>query len=510
MTEPLELAEPNLREWMSTIGLDAEYVRAAGNTLYRLDENGAEVPVLDIVGGYGALILGHHHPRVVATARRVLDAQAPVHAQFSYNPYATRIAAMLNGIIRRELATDEPYFAVFANSGAEAIEAAVKHAELDRVLKLAALTEKITANVARVTAEVDQGRATLPAGGLAVPLAEIAARNAEQAARPPVLIALEGGFHGKLIGSVQLTHNVGFRTPFSGLATSARFVPVNQPGALAKVLESERATLVDVAVQDGQVRLVECDFPLVCAFVVEPILGEAGIVMLTADFAAEVERACMAADCPIIVDEIQSGMGRTGAFFAASRIGLRGDYLVLAKSLAGGLTKAAVMLARQSRYRPEFEFLHSSTFAKDGFSCQVGLTVLEVLEEDNGRAYQMAAERGERLIRRLHRVAVDFPEVIKDVRGTGLMIGLEFYDQSRSGAAAIRSAAESQMLGYALAGYLLREHGIRIFPTASATNTLRFEPSIYLSEAEINQVDGALRRLCALLREQDDHFLAPT
>ncbi|WP_158852546.1 aspartate aminotransferase family protein [Saccharothrix deserti] len=497
------LAEPHMRDWLSTVGLDVEYVRAAGTTLYRLDEQGREVPVLDLTGGYGSLLLGHHHPELVEHAKRVLDAGTPVLAQLSRHPLADRVAERLNAILHREFDTHEPYQVVFANTGAEAIEAAIKHAELDRVLRLGAVTAEIAANVERARAALADG--AVPDGD--VDLDDVARHNAEQLARPPLFLALEGGFHGKLMGSVQLTHNPQFREPFAALGAQARFVPAGRPEELKRVVDEESLTLRDVVVDGAAVRVVDRPAPAFCAFVLEPIQGEGGITSLTREFADEVRRVCAEVDCPVIVDEVQSGTGRSGAFFAASHIGLLGDYVALGKSLGGGLAKTSAVLVRQSRYRPEFEFVHSSTFAKDGFSSAIALKVLDLLEADGGRAYRTVAERGERLLSALRAIRADFPDVVKDVRGRGLMAGLEFHDQSGSASEAIGASARAGFLGYAISGHLLREHRIRTFPTASAVNTLRFQPSLQLTDAEVDRLDVALRTVCDLLSRADGQAL---
>ncbi|WP_309031452.1 aspartate aminotransferase family protein [Streptomyces alfalfae] len=516
-----QLAEPYLLGWLASLGLDVEYVRAEGNTLYYLGENGEEIPVLDFAGGYGSLILGHNHPEIVAHAQQLIGSQTPVHAQFSRHPYANDVAVALNRILRRELGTEENYSAIFANTGAEAVEAAVKHAELDRGLRLAALREELAENLATARDAVTGGARVAPeayrlvgveeregADGFEALAAEIERRNAEQTGRPPVLLTLEGGFHGKLVGSVQLTHNEGYRTPFAALATPSRFVPAGNAPALKAVLENERATVFDLVVEDGTVSVTERNSPVFCAFVLEPIQGEGGIRVLSEEFAQEIQRACAEVDCPIIVDEVQSGMGRSGDFLASSALGLRGDYYALAKSLGGGIAKTSVMLTRQSRYRSEFELVHSSTFAKDAFSCLISQKVLEMLEADDGAAYRAVRERGAKLMDMLAEVRADFPDVVKDVRGRGLMLGLEFHDQSGSGSEAIRESAP--LLGYTVAGYLMREHRIRTFPTASAVNTLRFEPSLYLTDAEIGRLEQGLRAVCGLFRTHDGAGLTGT
>ncbi|MDO0939356.1 aminotransferase class III-fold pyridoxal phosphate-dependent enzyme [Streptomyces sp. DG2A-72] len=516
--DDIDLAESHLLGWLSTVGLDAHYVRAEGDYLYRLDEQGREIPVVDFAGGYGSLMLGHNHPEIVALAQEMLAAGAPVHAQFSRHPYATELAARLSAIVSRETGEDETYNAVFANSGAEAVEIAVKHAELDRALKAAELQAEIAEHIETARAAVAAGTAAIPveaacaagpdaaalaADGIDALAARITEVNAARAACEPLLFALEGGFHGKLMGSVQLTHNAAYRIPFAALGTPARFVAREELPTLPKIFEEERVDLLDLDVTGNEISVVTRRLPLLCAFVLEPVQGEGGIQLLDAESAAQIQSACAAAGVPVIVDEVQSGMGRTGTFLAGTGIGLRGDYYALAKSLGGGLAKAAVMLARSSRYRPQFELVHSSTFAKDYFSTTIGLKVLDLLEADDGAAYRKAAERGEHLLAMLRSVQRDFPDVVGDVRGRGLMLGLEFQDQSGSEIEELRQHAEGATLGYALAGKLLRTHRVRTFPTASSPNTLRFEPSIHIGDDEIAQLESGLRDVCALLRVQD-------
>jgi acetylornithine/succinyldiaminopimelate/putrescine aminotransferase len=518
-THPPELAEPYLLGWLSSIGLDVEYVRGRGNVLFLREPDGTEVPVVDFVGGYGSLIFGHNHPDLVATAKELLDASSPVHAQFSRHPYANDVANALSAILQRELNIDEPFIAVFANSGAEAVEVAIKHAELDRVLRLGEIRAAITGNTAQARESVVAAAVVPDATSLArfgvtgsdpvtafdALVAELDRHNDAVMQRPPQFLALEGSFHGKLAGSVQLTHSEAYRTPFKALAAQARFIPRDRPEAIAATVAQEPAHAFDVVVADGVARVVERRLPVFTAFLVEAIQGEGGINPITAEFAAELQRVCADFDCPVIVDEIQSGMGRTGAFLASSHIGLRGDYYTLAKSLGGGIAKTAVMLIRQHRHRPEFEFVHSSTFAKDSFSCGIALKVLEMLEAGDGRAYRLARERGDRMAAMLAAVRSAYPDVVRDVRGRGLMLGLEFADQSGAAAPAIREAAP--LLGYVLAGYLLRKHRIRVFPTASNVNTLRFEPSVELLDSEIDQLESGLRAVCDLLHGQRGELL---
>lgn len=501
-----ELAEPYLLGVLATAGLDVEYVRGERDTLwYRRGDD--EVPVLDLVGGYGSTMLGHSHPEIVEYARELLAGGTPIHAQFSRHPYANDVAAALNRIIRRETGSDESYNVIFANSGAEAIEAAMKHAELERGARIGALRAEIDANLEAVREAVAAGTVTTP--GTDALLAEVTAHNEALIAQTPLFLAPVGAFHGKLAGSTQLTFNPVYRAAFSALAAQTRFVPVDEPGALDEAVRSESQDLHDLAISGDQVEVVKRPFPRFCAVVLEPILGEGGIHEMPQEFAKDVRRVADELEIPVVIDEIQTGMGRTGSFLASSHLGLRGDYYAMAKSLGGGVAKTAVMMVRSSRYQAAFEMMHSSTFAKDSFSCLVAGKVLELLEAGDGAVYRTAESRGQELRAALEGLREEFPEVVKDVRGRGLMLGLEFAEQGEAESEILRGLHGSGFFGYFLSGYLLREHGIRTFPTSSAVYTLRFEPSVNIGSDDIAKLTDALRELCRQIRDTDGRLLAP-
>ncbi|GHF69058.1 hypothetical protein GCM10010218_58020 [Streptomyces mashuensis] len=525
MSQFTEFVQPYMGRLFTALGLDAEYERAEGNTVHHRDDRGELVPVLDLMGGYGSLILGHNHPELVAHAKAVLDSNRAVHAQFSLRGEAGRLGAALSDIVRRETSVKEPYIATFGNSGAEAVEAAVKHAELVRVRKAAALADEVAAHAEAASeaarrdgAEADEDAFRLPAlrtrvtpaDGVEGLLAAVAAHNAAALATRPLFLALERSFHGKLVGSVQLTYNAGFRTPFQNLGTRVRFVPMDRLDLLDEIAREERVVLLDTEVVDGRVRVTERDLPVVTAFLVEPVQGEGGIHVLTTEQGRAIRLFCNKAGTALIVDEVQSGMGRCGAFLASSLIGLRGDYYTLSKSLGGGLAKISAMLVRRSLYQGEFDLIHSSTFAMDDFSSSVALKVVEMLEADDGLAYRQVTERGERLAAMLNELKDTYPDVIEDVRGKGLFVGVQLYDQGRARSMVLRGTAYTGALGYLLSGYLLRQERIRIAPTGSAGNVLRIQPSLHLTDEEIERLRGALDRLCRILRHEDTlHLVHP-
>jgi acetylornithine/succinyldiaminopimelate/putrescine aminotransferase len=506
-----ELAEPYMFAWLASLGLGVEYTRSKKDSLYYRDANGDEVEVLDLVGGYGSTILGHNNPAIIEYAKSLLDSGTPIHAQISRHPYANDLAWALNTITHREFDTDENYAVIFANSGAEANEVAIKHAEMDRVLKISEALAEVEAHIEAAVAAAAKGATVdaspFPGSSIDQIVSALRASNAERATAPPVYLAPVGSFHGKLAGSVQLTHNHSYRTPFSAMAAQCRFVPLNETDTIADTITTESRTLLDLAVAGDMIRVVERPLPVISAFVLEPIQGEAGIHVLDADALTRLRELLDAADIPLIVDEVQSGTGRSGAFFAASHLGLRGDYITLAKSLGGGVAKAAVTLIRSSLYRSDFELVHTSTFAKDSFSTLIALRVVEMLEADNGAAYRQAAERGEKILTMLNSLREEFSDVVRDVRGKGLMTGLEFHDLSNSDSDVLAEHAKGDQIGYMFAGYLLREHNLRIFPTASATSTLRLEPSIHITDEEIARADAGLRALISHVQAQDGKAL---
>jgi acetylornithine/succinyldiaminopimelate/putrescine aminotransferase/predicted amino acid dehydrogenase len=411
---------PALARLLSAIGLDAVYERAEGDTLW-LRRDGALVPILDLVGGYGATLFGHHHPDLVAVARRCFDERWPFHAQASVRPGAARLAEALCRRLGDHVVT-------LTNSGTETIEAALKHALLER-----------------------------PRG---------------------TFWAIRGGFHGKTLGAIQFTWN--YRGPYEGRGPRVRFLDPADPADWA----SAAAEVDDVS-----------------AILLEPIAGEGGIRPLPADFVAWVRATCGPAGVPVIADEIQSGMGRTGTFLASEAFGLEPDYICLSKSLGGGIAKLGALLVKRPRFVEEFSLRHTSTFAEDEYGCAIAVEALRILERDDLPARCRA--RGAFLIDELRRVQARFPDQVKDVRGLGLMVGFELRDRSDAKSYTLRAISRQDYLGYVAAAWLLHAHDLRVAPSLGDPRTLRLEPSAYVSEAALLRFVRGAEALCELLRAED-------
>lgn len=513
----------HLSKLMSTLGLDISYTKAKGDYLFYRNEYDEQIPVLDLLGGYGALIFGHNHPELLEHARNLLAEDLPIHSQFSLREHSGQLAEKLNSIVQRELADDEEFAVTFSNSGAEAVEAAIKHAELDRVLKLQSLLDEVTLNIEAVQKALRTGIAKVKEDFFAKTAAREAifdvqsfedlvvtliSHNAKMLAKRPVFLALEKSFHGKLVGTVQLTYNKNFRRPFQYLGLNTRFVKPNDAPSLDQIIDQERVTIFDLAIDDGYVQLIEREIPIFSGFLLEPIQGEGGINVLGSDFAKHIRKVCNINAMPLIIDEIQSGMGRTGSFLASTQIPIKGDYYTLSKSLGGGLAKIGATLIRRSHLRKEFSVIHSSTFAEDAYSSSIALKTLEMLESPEINAYAKAQVCGEKLKSVFLKLKDQFPSVIKDVRGLGLFLGVEFYPQDSASSILFRGSSYNDSFGYLLSGYLLHAERIRVAPPGSAPNVLRIEPSIFLTDHQIAHVERAFTKLCEIIEAQDALHLA--
>ncbi len=415
--------KPRLLELLRSIGLDVIYHRGEGDLLYYHDEQGREVEVLDLVGGYGSLLLGHFHPAIVAEAQRLLFDRRPIHVQGSVRRGAGQLARELS---RR---ANGDYCVVFANSGTEAVEAAMKHAMLET------------------------GSRTF--------------------------LALEGAFHGKTLGALQLTANEKYREAFELTGLSVMRIRLND----MQHLEATFARTDNLA-----------------GLIFEPILGEGGVWPVEAAFATRAAELCAERRVPLIADECQTGMGRTGNFLGCEALGVQPDYVILSKALGGGLAKISAVLIHRKRYINVFDLKHTSTYADDDYSCAIALKTLEMIDE---ATLTGCREKGDRLLTGLRELKEKYPGVIADVRGLGLMIGVEFQRLTRSQSFLLRFFSSQEDLLLILTGYLFNVHNIRVAPTLSDPFTLRLQPSAFIRDSQIDRLLGAMGDVCERLGNND-------
>ena len=267
-------------------------------------------------------------------------------------------------------------------------------------------------------------------------------------------IAFDNAFHGKSLGSLSAGGREIYRQKFAPLVPGFTHVPFGDADAVAAAINEDTA-----------------------AVVVEPIQGEAGVIVPPADFLPRVQELCRANDVLLIADEVQTGMGRTGRTWAVDHYGVEPDIMTLAKALGGGVMPVGAIVGTARVFEPLVEnpLLHSSTFGGNPLACAAGCAAFGVLHEENLAA--RAAEQGEKLLAALREVAEDHSEWILAVRGKGLMIGVEFRHEDVG--------------GLVIAG-MAQRHVIAAY-TLNNPSVIRFEPPLTISDAQIQRAAAAFR-----------------
>ena len=292
------------------------------------DASGREY--LDFGGGIAVVSLGHCHPAPLAAAHAQLD-----RLWHASNLYRTEPAEELAGLLSARFGGAQAFF---CNSGAEAIEAALKYAR----------------------------KATGKTG----------------------VVAVEGSFHGRTLGALSVTGQPAKREPFAPLVPGVRFVPPNDVAALTGAVDDEIGLIL-----------------------LEPVLGEGGVVPLEDEFVA----AASALPPLLCLDEVQVGVGRTGTFFAFEQLGVRPDLVTLAKGLANGLPIGALLVADQvaGAFAPGD---HGSTFGGNPVAAAAACAVVEAVDDE---LLANVHTRGSELVAGLGGLPVT------NVRGRGLLVGFE-------------------------------------------------------------------------------------
>ena len=343
-------------------------------------------PYLDMMSNYGVSILGHGHPRLKAALAAQLEALATLHGSFGCG-VRTRAALQLTRRV-----SSAPASVCWSNSGAEAVEAALKFAVLAT------------------------GRRRF--------------------------VACRGGYHGKTLGALSATGGAKYRAAFEPLLWDFTHVEYGQPDRLAEAADESTA-----------------------AVIAEPIQGEGGVVLPPPGYLRSVQEICRQRGTLLILDEIQTGTGRTGRFLAAQAEGVEADIVCLGKGLGGGIPIGATVVREDVAARIG-RSAHTSTFGGNPLACAGALAVLEILDS---AMLRHVGEMGEYFLGSLRRIRSDR---ITEVRGRGLMIGVAVW----------RDRDE-------ILKALQRE---RILAIPAGTDVVRFLPPYIIEKAHIDRVVAAL------------------
>ena len=404
--------------------------RAEGALLEDVDGN----RFIDFAGGIGCLNTGHRAPRVVAAMRAQIDSF--LHLCFSVTPYEgyVRLAERMNQVVPGKF----PKKTLFLNSGAEAIENAVKIAR--------AYTHR------------------------------------------PAVICFEDAFHGRTNLTLALTSKTHpYKEGFGPFAGEIYRIPYAYCYRCSYSLKYPSCGVFCAHhLEDTFKRLVEAN--IVAAVIAEPVLGEGGFVVPPRDFLAIVHETCRKHGILFIADEVQTGFGRTGKMFACERYQITPDLLVAAKSLGGGLPLASVTGRAEIMDTPCVGGV-GGTFGGNPLACAAALAVLDSFESEDllGRANKL----GDRFAERAHAWRKRWP-LIGDVRGLGAMQAIEFVRSEDT-----REPAKEVVERIVRACY---ERGLIVLSAGTYGNVIRLLTPLVISDAELEEglavLEAAVESVC--------------
>jgi putrescine aminotransferase len=272
-------------------------------------------------------------------------------------------------------------------------------------------------------------------------------------------ISMLKGFHGKTLGSLSLMGKSVFRKPLLPLLSGVRHVPFGDAKAVENMLASAEAVGSDIA-----------------AVVAEPIQGEAGAIVPPDDYWPRLRELCDYYEVLLIADEVQTGFGRTGKIFGVDHWDVAPDIMCLGKALGGGVVPMSAFLSTPKIWaclEPN-PFMHTTTTGGNPLACAAALAQINVLLSEDLAG--QAADKGEYILEKLNGLKQQYPSILKDAHGKGLLIGMEF---------------PSDKIGYNVASGLF-SRGVLTAGTLTNSKTIRIEPALNVPMAIIDEMINRL------------------
>ena len=290
------------------------------------------------------------------------------------------------------------------------------------------------------------------------------------------IVYASGAFHGLTCGALSLMGSDFWRESFGPMLGGTHEVPFGELKPLEKLLAANK----------------------IAAVVLEPIQAEAGIVIPPQEYLAEVQKLCQKYGALFVLDEVQTGMGRTGTFLAAHRYGVEPDMVVMAKALSGGLVPCAAVLMTDGIYKSVFHslrraFIHTSTFSENCLAMRAGLATIQVLDRE--RLVERADSLGMELRDKLRTALAGF-EMVKEVRGEGMLTGIEF--QAPRGIAMRMSyeafkAVHPGLFGQVVVMRLFKDKNILTQICGNNFMVLKVAPPLMVSESQLDYCVASIR-----------------
>ena len=471
---------PQIGMMLSALKMNLVFHKGEKDSLFTYI-HGKETQILDLAGGYGTNLVGHSNSRIrEAITGFLTSGRVAINNQLSIPCYTGLLAEKLSLAVGEK--TGKSFRVLFGNSGSEAVEIALHHALFEWKKRLARLRDFQLQMFGSLTY---------------LDVAGIWNKNEEIIRQAGVrTIAIAGAFHGHTTGARSALGNLRKRSCFSNLAkVEAWFVDDRSEDwqqRIGEILDSSFIHLEKVVQTNGHAVVERVKVCTVIAAMAESVIGEGGVRSVN----PEVLEYLAGFEFPMISDEIQCGLGRTGRFPAFSNA----DYYLFGKALGGGVEKISAVLIESRRFRFDFSENYVSTFGNGEMAALAALTTLEIIEAE--KLPEKALLAGNYLVREISKIREKYSRVILDVRGEGVMLGVSFNPSCGSENVMLRALFNTEKAGYFFAAWFFHKHRIRVFPTLSAPETLRVEPSAFLTEKEADRFCLALEELCQILVEK--------
>ena len=475
-----KFSDPRLASLLETLKLNAVFEEAYKDELYYKKE-GKKITVLDMAGGFGAGLAGHNHPEIKKTLLAFLDSGRPsINSQGSLYYYPSLLAASLNKLFAKS--TGKFFKILFGNTGSEAMEIALHHAYYEWWQQLEKLRDE---------------QLQLYGSSEDIDVAGVWEENMNKAAEAAAsIIVINNCFHGYTSGARSLLNKKKQRIYFSGLLKPVPLhVNDKESNAIEQIdqyLNNNCILIKKIVKENGAYQVKAEKHSTIIASVIEPVQGEGGIYETNPGIITYLSQQSF----PLIADEIQCGLGRTGTLPTCPNA----SYYLIGKSLGGGYEKISAVLIDDKRFKPSFTQYYTSTFANGEMAACAALKMLEIIQTENYPG--MAHDKGEMFINKLKCVADKYPDIIESVQGKGLMTGIHFNKQMGDDNIFLRVLCENELIGYLFAGWFFHNKNIRVLPSLSKPVAIRIEPSVYISPENMNQVCTALDELCNLCRQR--------
>ncbi len=290
------------------------------------------------------------------------------------------------------------------------------------------------------------------------------------------ILSVYDGFHGKTYSALSATGSQRFKMPHIHDELNHDYVELNNIEQLTEKLQSKQYA----------------------AFIIEPILGEGGMRPASLSYLQHAVDLCEQTQTMSIFDEIQTGMGRLGEICAAKLFHIYPDGILFSKALGGGMMPIGAMIYREKFHSFNIDKKHSSTFANNGLAARVATAVLDHLSDPTQHIYDNVNTLSVYLDQRIQQLCLRYAHLIK-FSGFGLMRSFEFFDDSAQQNILMHFCQNNGAMAYIMCGYLLRQHQIFLMPLLSQPCSIRFEPPLNITRADIDRFTQALAELCEIV-----------